>query len=78
MTKEAAEIITEFGGELREDYSGRGMYGKTTAAVVFDGEQEFYSAIAEVMECDIEDRETVANALRNIRTDNMGKGMIFY
>lgn len=78
MTQEAAEIICEFGGEVREGYSGRGMYGKTTTGIVFDSEGDFFEAIGEVMECDIEDREEVAKAMRNLKTDSMGTGVIYY
>lgn len=79
MEINVAKIISEFGGELRDEYSGRGMYGDKTAAIEFDSESDFYSALAEVMECDIEDREEVAKYLRGrVNIDSMGRGIIVY
>lgn len=79
MKIEVAKIISEFGGELWEEYSGRGMYGSTTAAIEFDSESDFYAALGEVMECDMEDREEVAKYLRGrVNIDNMGRGIIVY
>lgn len=79
MKKEAAEVITQYGGEIYEDYSGRGMFGSKTDAVTFDSEREFMNAIAEVMVSDDEDeRELVAEAIRNIRSDSLGLGVIYY
>lgn len=83
MKIEAANIIAEFNGEVREDYSGRGMFGKQTAGIVVDSLQDFFSAIADIMqECisdqDMESGDLVIEALRNIKSDNMGNGYIFY
>lgn len=81
MDIEVAKILVEYEPDLRlrESYSGRGMYGKTTAGVV--GEQyDFNRALAEVMRMgDQEEREMVAEFLENeYSQDNMGMDMIFY
>ena len=83
MKLEAAELLCNYGGEIHEDYSGRGMYGKETTGIVFDDDKEFYKAIAGVMEDTIQDQnftecELIVEALKSIRTDNMGTGIIFY
>lgn len=83
MTNEAAEILSQYGGELRIDYSGRGMYGKTTAGLVVDTFQDFFNAIADCfhdcMEDNIiEEADIVIKALKNLQSDNMGNGYIFY
>lgn len=78
MTRDAAEVITAYGGEIYENYSGRGMYGSETAGVVFDSEADFFEAIADLLENDEEDKEEVAKALRKLKTDNMGKSIIYY
>lgn len=52
--------------ELREDYSGRGMYGKSTAAIVVMGDE--FRAI-----------QIMGNhEIRSARSDNMGRGIIWY
>lgn len=79
MLQDAADIITNYGGEERPDYSGRSMYGNKTTGIVFDNDEQFYKAIADVMinEDEVE-RQIVASALRKLRTDNMGTGIIYY
>lgn len=83
MKREAAELISDYGGEIRENYSGRGMYGKETAGVIFDDEKEFYKTVAEIVQMCIEDNnaedcDLICDALRNMQIDNMGKGIIYY
>jgi tRNA(Ile2) C34 agmatinyltransferase TiaS len=79
MLKKAAEIITNYSGEIYEDYSGRGMFGETTTAITFDSNLEFYEAIADVMvNEEQEQREMVADFLRNIQKDSLGNGIIIY
>jgi hypothetical protein len=82
MTQKAAETLHRLGyeeGEIRPDYSGRGMFGKTTHGVVYDSMADFYTALAYVTaEGNEEEREAVAGALENLNTDNMGFGVIVY
>lgn len=53
--------------ELREEYSGRGMYGKTTAGIVIDTIGFVYYAMGRL------NLEFV-----ELREDNMGLRMIVY
>lgn len=79
MDLKAANIILEYGGEIDVDYSGRGMYGETTAGVIFDSDQDFFAALGAVMiNEDESEREIVGTAIKNLRIDNMGKGLIYY
>jgi len=79
MIKEAAKIITNYNGEIYEDYSGRGMFNETTTAITFDSMSDFNEAIADVMVAeDQNEREIVADFLRNYREDSLGKGIIVY
>lgn len=83
MTTEAAKLITEYGGELRENYSGRGMYGNSTAAVMFDTKAEFYTALADALSDALEgemryDADLLLAVLRKHRFDSMGMSVIVY
>ena len=59
------EIAEEVGGELRDNYSGRGMYGKTCYGIDCDN----YTTCLEV---------AGSKGVRGARVDNMGKGWIVY
>lgn len=66
--------------DIRSDYSGRGMYGEETHAIVVERESDFHKALAA---CWIEDREIMDNEDFkindfNFSTDNMGSCIIFY
>ena len=78
--KYIVEIAERIGEDLSlyEGYSGRGMFGETTAAVVgYRGDLD--RTIAHIVESnDSEGRAFVAKLMRRIRQDNMGKQMIFY
>lgn len=79
MTTEAAKIIAIYGGEILENYSGRNMFGERTTGVIFEDQSEFNLAIADLLErCDRDECEVVANAIRYLKTDNMGKQTIYY
>lgn len=89
MDKRIAEIIVEACEEndveasIYEDYSGRGMYGKTTTGVVVSGSAcdvlvaVIQSAHLFCHECCESDEDALLN-LRSIRQDNMGRDMIIY
>ena len=80
MKKEVAKIINNYcygDCEIYEDYSGRGMYGRTTTGIKSDS--SITSLLADVMEkADEDEREMVADAMRSMRSDNLGLGMIYY
>ena len=93
MTPETAAKIAEFAGdaypaEIRADYSGRGMYGKTTAAVVFDQGitlGQFASIVGEIAATIVdgsdiyEARVPFLREIENLRTDSMGRdGIVIY
>lgn len=59
------DVASEIGGEVRYDYSGRGMYGKTCVGIVGDDATEIIE-------------ETSARGLRGSRTDGMGRQVIVY
>ena len=80
MKKEVAELLeyNNYDIEVRDDYSGRGMYGQETYGVVCS-QDDYNQAVAEVMRSGTEqERELLADALLNMRTDSMGMDMIFY
>ena len=79
MDIKAAETLASYGElEVRKDYSGREIYGKTTAGVT-GTQEDFNNAIADLLEAgDEEDQIIVASALRNMKTDSMGLDVIFY
>jgi len=86
MTKEQAEFFInalEYNGieaELREDYSGRGMYGKTTFAVVTEKTHLIISAILRYLP-NLEPEEYVELpdfSNFTLKQDSMGLGVILY
>ena len=65
--------------ELRESYSGRGMFGKETTAIVCSDLMAVMAAIAcEIEAVDMyEYREDVdLSDIKDLRTDSMGRGSI--
>lgn len=65
--------------EIRHDYSGRGMYGKQTAAVVLDNTADLYVLVAHATKVAIENAgfDDFVEDL-NWRMDSMGKGIVVY
>lgn len=92
MKKEIAEMIADYGSnlQLHEDYSGRGMYGKTTTAITCDDVDDFFSAVGDLMfdmlldamnegeDYDTKDAEELRNVLSQFRQDSLGMGYIIY
>jgi hypothetical protein len=70
------ELAQEVSGDVRTDYSGRGMYGKTCVGIVVDDVDllELGAAIAET----IEDEELRKALISGSRTDSMGYSTIVY
>ncbi len=62
---------------LREGYSGRGMYGKTTTGVVGSHSDVMKAIAAAAMDCKKEDQEEFLEDM-DLATDSMGRSMIFY
>jgi hypothetical protein len=82
MRQEVAELLTEDMGEIREEYSGRGMYGKTTHAVVYDSRGDYERALIyaayEVGNRGNDDVEGILGELSNLGSDSMGMGIVVY
>jgi len=95
MDIEIAKLLVDHGSlTLHEEYSGRGMYGSTTAAVVgstpdlLDSICEAYKSLMEDLNMDglkddqidevFKQAEEIQNAVTQIRTDSLGYDTIFY
>ena len=82
MMEEEAVLLTEDMGEMRDDYSGRGMYGETTYAVCFDSQSDFERALLnaafDLGQNGADDVEGLLSDLRNLRRDSMGLGIVVY
>ena len=68
------ELAQEVDGNIRTDYSGRGMYGKTCVGIVVDNLLALGGAITSV----IEDEELRKELTTNSNTDSMGYDTIVY
>jgi len=88
MRKESAELLEDEGGTIRDDYSGRAMYGEKVYGVVFDDFREFTQALVNATytlaedvfskTVDEEDAEKIMDDFRSLRTDSMGRSLIVY
>jgi len=94
MHQVTAEALDQEGAEdIRDDYSGRGMCGKTTHAVVFEDWRDAIKAIVNVSleiganhnddvrgvsEAHLDAMDTVIDDLKKIRYDSMGKSIVLY
>lgn len=83
MDKDAAKFIVdalEFAGEsaeMRDDYSGRGMYGKQTCGIVFDSIGLLVPAIVDFIKQNGIPHDTLPD-FGVLRTDNMANRTIIY
>lgn len=82
MKLEIAQLIQSYNEEeitVHENYSGRNMYGKTTAAVSCDN-QTFQETFAELIlhETDDDTRRLVAETFMDLKKDSLGLDTIFY
>lgn len=75
--------------DIRDDYSGRGMFGETTTGIVLESTyalKNIITSLTEIAEAfyedgEYEDAETVdnlINKLSNARRDSMGLDIIVY
>lgn len=78
---ETAELFDDE-ANIRENYSGRGMYGRTCFGIVFEGESALYRFMAAAGRIDA-DREhderprfDSISLAHNVRTDSMGPGSL--
>ena len=87
MKLEHAELLADELGmlievELREDYSGRGMYGENTSGIVVDSMNEFLKGLGDYLETahedDFETIKEIGAAIRRLKTDSMGYQIIIY
>lgn len=93
MKKEIAELLIEHNRDLNlyENYSGRGMYGKTTTGISCDDMAQVMEAVGECFldmiydassihndTYDTSDAEDLVDALTNFQTDSLGLGIIVY
>lgn len=60
-----------------KDYSGRGMYGEKTSAVVSDGLPAFLVAVCEALRAAADPDAFVAE-MWGVRTDNLGGQIVIY
>jgi len=82
MKAEAAELFSMY-GDVKENYSGRGMFGKSTYAVVFDSDVDFFKCISDLIvefveDQNMDDAQLLSETLKKIRIDDMGKRIIYY
>ena len=79
IIEDALSILIDI--DIREEYSGRGMFGETTSGIVIESESEFVSAIGQWLR-DMEDDEieTAKNIGRILAdgysVDSMGRSKI--
>lgn len=89
LAETLVQVLEDDGIEARleESYSGRGMYGKTTAGVVLDGSlADVIRAVINNATCFIQEEEEPIEffdlserfSVGNLRQDSMGLGMIIY
>ena len=87
MKQPLAELLTQNYGEIRDDYSGRFMFGQTTHAVVYENHQQFMECLTyaafqlgkEYVEGDYDgDQHRMVEELARLRQDSMGLGIVVY
>lgn len=61
-----------------EDYSGRGMYGKTTSAVVFPDQRTLLLLVAHAILADPENAPGIVEDIGSLRFDDFGRDSIAY
>jgi len=69
------EALEDIGYDVRDDYSGRNMYGKECPGVEAGSEAEIFTMFVELAENDPVMAKELA---KSAKTDNMGLGLIVY
>lgn len=64
--------------EVYEDYSGRGMFGSRTCGVVGNFQNLVVAIAIAAKDLDDTSHEKFVEDLQDIRTDNLGRELIFY
>ena len=80
MNIDLAKLLVDYSNDnlsLREEYSGRGMYGSTTAGVV-GSLDDFDEAVKKIMKNGDEDERQLYADEGRFSTDNMGLDYIWY
>lgn len=76
------ESLNEIGDaeyEVYENYSGRGMYGETTTAIVVPSVLKFATDVLRVSNSFVdEDGDCLLCELQNLKSDNLGRDYIIY
>jgi hypothetical protein len=80
MKRELAEVLLQVcPGDLQEEYSGKGMYGKTTTGIVVESVPEFLTAILQNVESLAEAfKEEGIDRIDAIHWDSLGTSTIIY
>jgi len=88
VNQRTVELLLEAGSaigidmEPRDDYSGRGMYGRTTSAIVVESLSDFLGAAVQAGVILGETRDPYAaefiGDVQRARTDSMGRRTVLY
>lgn len=96
-TAQIFEKVGDFEGievSITEDYSGRGMYGKTTVGIVIESKDDIFKLLASLIDpsadidffvnqiesCDDSDdwKEFLTSDISELKSDSMGYSTIYY
>ena len=83
IIKRIEEAANELGFEVevRDEYSGRGMFGETAHAIVMNDENDFYVAAISVafkIDNDTEESDDFIQDMQDITFDSMGSSIVAY
>lgn len=67
-------------GEIRENYSGRGMFRKTCPAMLYQSEKKAFSDFIDFVAQidDAEERQLASSILKNVCVDSMERETVIY
>lgn len=78
MDAEFAELMAKYNGELRENYSGRSMYGSQTTGVTFESVSDAIQAAAMAGSNLDSEGLSIDDIPMRFSIDNMGLDIIIY
>jgi hypothetical protein len=83
MTQKQAELLQNLNPDfdLHDDYSGRGMFGKSTYGIVVQSLSDFFNTIGDYIQDYADETEEIillGEILSYLKWDNMGLEMIVY